>query len=253
MEREFLLKYSRHINLPQIDIEGQQQISQGNVLIIGLGGLGCAAAQYLVASGVGSVSLIDADTVDISNLHRQVLHYPEDIGKAKVQSASEKLKQQNPDVDIKTFTQYVDAGFLNKYLTTFDVVLDCSDNFETRCLSNTYCYQYKIPLVSGAAIRMEGQLITFEYNKDEPCYACLSHYFGAQNLSCVESGVLSPVVGVIGNLQAIEALLLLSKQAQKNQKTTNKYLLIYDAAICEFNKMLLKKNPECEVCQSNSN
>lgn len=251
MDRDYLLRYSRQINLPSIDIEGQEKISTSRVLIIGMGGLGCAAAQYLASSGVGTLTIVDDDKVDLSNLHRQILHCDKDIDRDKVDSASEKLKLLNPSINLHTFKQHADENLLKTQVPQHQVVLDCTDNYETRCLINRYCYQYRVPLVSGAAIRMEGQFIRFNYQDKEPCYQCMANLFGKQNLSCVEAGVLAPVVGIIGNMQALEALLLITRDEQTihhDNLSDHCSLLLYDASQCEFKKIRLNKDPACTVC-----
>ncbi len=250
MDRQQLVKYSRQINLADIDIEGQQRLLQSRVMIVGLGGLGCVAAQYLTAAGIGHLTLIDGDSVDRSNLQRQILHYEQDIGRAKVDSAKDKLTRQNSDVSISTYAHFADEIYLNKNIPRHEVILDCSDNYATRCLINKLCFKYKTPLVSGAAIRMEGQLVSFEYEPEQACYECLATLFGEQQLSCVEAGVLSPVVGVIGSLQAVECLKQLlnignrSKYEEKHQIE----LMLYDAMNNEFKTFSINKNPACKIC-----
>jgi len=240
------LRYARQINLPSMDLEGQERLLNGHVVIVGLGGLGCAAAQYLCAAGVGYLTLIDDDVVDVSNLQRQILHYPESVGIPKVASAKLRLKQQNPDIKLLAVDQKLDKSLLKALLKYHPIVLDCTDNLETRALINALCFEFKTPLVSGAAIRMEGQLMVFTYAEDEPCYHCVSRLFGEQNLSCVEAGVLSPLVGVIGNLQAIEAIKILAQIGTPMTST----LLHYDASVAEFRKIALTKHPECLVCSA---
>jgi adenylyltransferase/sulfurtransferase len=239
------LRYSRQINLSSIDIEGQEKLLQSRVLILGLGGLGCAAAQYLAAAGVGTLGLLDFDIVDCSNLQRQILHTPKDIGKAKVESAAEKLHQQNPDVEIKLHNTKADEEGLNGLILDYDLVLDCSDNLETRLLMNQICLQHKTPLVSGAAIRMEGQLMVFTYSDNEPCYGCFAALFNEPQLSCVEAGVLSPLVGVIGSLQAVEAIKII---ASAGDVMVGK-MLQYDATVGSFFNLKISKNLACEYCK----
>jgi len=238
------LRYSRQINLASIDIEGQEKLLASRVLILGLGGLGCAAAQYLAASGVGTLGLLDFDEVDVSNLQRQILHTPEDIGKAKVESAAERLLQQNPDVKLELYNTKADEILLLKLIPEYDLVLDCCDNLETRLLLNQACLNNKTPLVSGAAIRMEGQLMVFTYAEDEPCYGCVAALFNEPQLSCVEAGVLSPLVGVFGSLQAVEAIKIITSAGDVMVGK----MLQYDAATGSFLHLKVSKNIACEYC-----
>ncbi len=243
---EQAMRYARQINLPAMDLEGQERLLNAHVVIVGVGGLGCAAAQYLCAAGVGYLTLIDDDVVDVSNLQRQILHHPETVGIPKVVSAKKQLKLQNPDVKILSVDQRLDKTLLKELLKYKPLVLDCTDNLETRSLINEVCFKHKNPLVSGAAIRMEGQLMVFTYEENEPCYHCVSHLFGEQNLSCVEAGVLSPLVGVIGCLQAVEAIKLLAKMGEPMTST----LLHYDAMVGNFQKIQLQRFEQCPVCSS---
>ncbi len=231
-------------------------------MVIGLGGLGCVVARYLTAAGVGHLTLVDGDSVDLSNLQRQILHYEQDIGRSKVDSAKDKLLQQNSDVSITTFDQFADKFYLKNNIPQHQIIIDCTDNYNTRCLINKLCFEHKIPLVSGAAIRMEGQLICFNYEPGQACYECLAMLFGEQQLSCVEGGVLSPVVGVIGSLQAVECLKQLLKiessnadthsyQNNINPKQSKKHqieLMLYDAMNNEFKKFTIQKNSNCKIC-----
>ncbi len=238
------LRYNRQITLKQIDLDGQEALKQSKVLIIGLGGLGCAAAQYLAAAGVGHLTLVDDDKVELSNLQRQILHKDSRIGMWKVDSAAAELININPFIQLTTINERLANSALTQLLTTHTLVLDCSDNIETRNQINALCYQHKTPLVSGAAIRLEGQLSVFTYQKDEACYACLSHLFGEQVLSCVEAGILSPVVGIIGTMQALEAIKLITKFAPIKTNT----LTLFDASISEWRQFHLTKNPNCLIC-----
>ncbi len=223
-------------------------------MVVGLGGLGCAAAQYLAASGIGHLTLIDGDCVDLSNLQRQVLHYPEDIDKLKVESVKNKLLKQNPDIKVENRSQFADEKYLRKRIADYDVIVDCSDNYATRCLVNKYCFAYKVPLVSGAAIRMEGQLICFNYADGQPCYECMAQFFGEQHLSCVEAGILSPVVGVMGSLQAVECIKFIAgiATAEKSEKKQQTELLLYDGLKTEFKKIIIMKDPHCKICQTSA-
>ncbi len=243
------IRYSRQINLASIDIGGQEKLLDSRVLILGLGGLGCAAAQYLAAAGVGTLGLLDFDEVDISNLQRQILYTPDDIGKSKVDSAAQRLQQQNPEVILELHHTKATAKFLQSKIADYDLVLDCSDNLETRLLLNQECYKHKTPLVSGAAIRMEGQLMVFTYSENEPCYGCVAALFKEPQLSCVEAGVLSPVVGVIGTLQAVEVIKVLTGAGDL---MTGK-MLQYDASTGSFINFKIFNNKECELCRNSIN
>lgn len=238
------LRYNRQITLKQIDFDGQEALKQSKILIIGLGGLGCAAAQYLAAAGVGHLTLVDDDKVELSNLQRQILHQDSRIGMWKVESAAAQLTNINPFIQLTTISKRLNDLALAQVLIEHNLVLDCTDNIETRNQINALCYQHKIPLVSGAAIRLEGQISVFTYQKDEACYACLSHLFGEQVLSCVEAGVLSPVVGIIGTMQALEAIKIITKFAPIKTNT----LTLFDASMSHWRQFHLTKNPNCTVC-----
>lgn len=238
------LRYNRQIVLRGFDFDGQEKLKASHALVVGIGGLGCGAAQYLAAAGVGTLTLLDFDTVSLSNLQRQTLHSDTRIGMKKVDSAAIALAAINPHVVIHLVDQQLDAEELAKLVKTCDLVLDCTDNIETRNQLNQACFTEKKPLVSGAAIRMEGQISVFTYQEGEPCYRCLSRLFGDEALSCVEAGVMAPLVGTIGSLQAMEAIKLLT--AFGEVKTGR--LLMFDAMTLQFREMKLPKNPHCEVC-----
>lgn len=239
-----MLRYNRQIILRNFDFEGQEALKQSSVLVIGAGGLGCASTQYLATAGIGHMTLVDFDSVELSNLQRQVLHTDADIGKFKVDSASESLHKLNPNLTIDTFSEKLDDDALLKLIEKHQVVLDATDNKETRNQLNRLCYQTKTPLVSGAAIRMEGQLSVFTYQDNEPCYECLSTLFGENSLTCVEAGVMSPVVGIIGGMQALETIKLI---AQYGRPYLGK-LMIFDALHLSWREMKLAKNAKCKVC-----
>lgn len=239
-----MLRYNRQIILRNFDFEGQEALKQSSVLVIGAGGLGCASTQYLATAGIGHMTLVDFDSVELSNLQRQVLHTDADIGKLKVDSASESLHKLNPNLTIDTFSEKLDDDALLKLIEKHQVVLDATDNKETRNQLNRLCYQTKTPLVSGAAIRMEGQLSVFTYQDNEPCYECLSTLFGENSLTCVEAGVMSPVVGIIGGMQALETIKLI---AQYGRPYLGK-LMIFDALHLSWREMKLAKNAKCKVC-----
>lgn len=200
------LRYNRQIIMKAIDFEGQEKLKDSKMLIVGLGGLGCAASQYLAAAGVGHLTLLDFDTVSLSNLQRQVLHTDERLNMPKVESAKLALQQLNPHIHIETLNKKLEETKLAKIIPHFDVILDCTDNVEIRNQLDRCCQQAKIPLISGAAIRMEGQISVFTYEPNTPTYRHLSQLFGENTLSCVEAGVLSPIVGIVGSIQALEAI-----------------------------------------------
>ncbi|AIW16215.1 molybdopterin-synthase adenylyltransferase MoeB [Vibrio tubiashii] len=240
-----MLRYNRQIILKQFDFDGQEALKQASVLILGAGGLGCASSQYLATAGIGKLTLIDDDVVELSNLQRQVLHYDADVGTKKVLSASNSLKQLNPHLEVETIDKRLNDEALSALVANHSLVLDASDNVETRNQLNKLCYALKIPLVSGAAIRMEGQVSVFTYQEDsQPCYQCLSALFGNAALSCVEAGVMSPVVGIIGAVQAMEAIKVIANYGTPKQGK----ILMLDAMSMSWREMNLMKMPNCPVC-----
>lgn len=240
-----LLRYSRQILLPQIDIAGQQRLLDSRVLIVGLGGLGAPVALYLAAAGVGTLVLADHDQVDLTNLQRQIIHQNADIGRAKVDSAGDRLQALNPQVNIRRIQQALADTALQEAVADVDLVLDCSDNFTTRQAVNAACVSLKKPLVSGAAIRLEGQLSVFDPRQpDSPCYQCLYGNGGEEALSCSEAGVIGPLVGLVGSLQALEALKLL---AGFGEPLVGRLLLI-DALSSHFREMRIRRDPACACC-----
>ncbi|MCK5640512.1 MAG: molybdopterin-synthase adenylyltransferase MoeB [Gammaproteobacteria bacterium] len=247
MNDDQLLRYNRQMMLPQIDFEGQDILLSSRVLIIGLGGLGSPVAMYLAAAGVGTLVLADFDRVDLPNLQRQIVHKTSDVGRRKVESARDTLLAINPDVEIITIDHKMDEAELNEQLKAADVVVDASDNFPTRFALNDACVRTKVPLVSGAAIRFEGQVSVFHNERnDSPCYRCLYKDEDEETGSCSENGVLAPVVGIIGSIQATEALKVLLNLGD----TLSGRLLILDAMTMEWRSMRLRKDPECPVCSS---
>ena len=238
------MRYSRQIMLAGFDLDKQEILLNSRVLQIGVGGLGCAAAQYLVAAGVGKLTLVDDDQVELTNLQRQVLHREASVGEYKSHSAKASLQQLNSQCELVSVTERLDDQALAAAIAQHDLVLDCSDNLATREQINALCYQAGTALVSGAAIRMEGQVSCFTFKPEHACYQCLSSSFGEQNLSCMEAGVMSPVVGIIGATQALEAIKLLT---DFGQSLVNK-LLIFDATNSEWRSFHLVKNPQCKVC-----
>lgn len=247
MNDDQLLRYSRHIMLPQVDIAGQERICLGRVLVVGVGGLGSPAALYLAASGVGTLVLVDDDTVEISNLQRQIAHSEKRLGENKAESAAKAIEAINTTTKVEVFTSRLSEQALAEQIQRADVVLDCTDNFTTRKQINALCVQMQTPLVSGAAIRLEGQITVFDKrDADSPCYQCLYQLTDDENLSCSQSGVLSPLVGVVGAMQALEALKLLGKFGVPLVGR----LGLYDAVFGEWRYMKLKRDSQCEVCGS---
>lgn len=245
MNDEQLLKYSRQIMLPQVDVEGQEAILSSRVLIVGLGGLGCPVALYLAAAGVGELVLADFDEVDLSNLQRQIAHGVGDLGRLKVDSAAASIAQLNPDVVVECIADRLSDEALNEQVRKAALVLDCSDNFTTRQAVNRACVENKTPLVSGAAIRMEGQVAVFDARHEQsPCYHCLYSVDGDENLTCSENGVLAPLVGVIGSVQALEALKVLANFGRPLRGR----LLMLDAYSMDWRSLRLARDPECSVC-----
>ena len=241
-----LLRYSRHILLDDIGIEGQARICKSHVLIIGAGGLGSPAAMYLAAAGVGHITLVDHDTVDLTNLQRQIVHRSTSVGQPKVASAAQTLSDLNPTVTVTALAQRADATLLAQLLPTVDVVLDCCDNFATRQLVNAACVAYGTPLVWGAAIQFDGQISVYNPRDPlSPCYACAfppdSRFEEAR---CATMGVFAPLVGIIGSMQAAEALKLLCGVGQ----ALSGRLLMLDGRSMEWHQVRLPHNPDCQVC-----
>ncbi|MGH8551512.1 MAG: HesA/MoeB/ThiF family protein [Methylococcales bacterium] len=245
MNDEQLLRYSRQIMLPEIDIEGQQKLLNARGLIIGVGGLGSPVSMYLAAAGVGTLVLSDFDRVDLSNLQRQIIHGTFDIDKPKVESARETLEALNPTVRIELRDRQLDADELALEIGAADVVLDCSDNFATRFAVNRACVATKTPLVSGATIRFEGQISVFDLrDAANPCYNCLYPDLDDLTESCTRTGVIAPLTGIIGSIQALEAIKILSNVGEPLAGR----LLILDALNMEWNTLRLSKNPSCPTC-----
>lgn len=242
---EQLLRYSRQIMLPGIDVAGQEKILNASVLIIGLGGLGSPVAMYLASAGVGQLILVDHDEVEVSNLQRQIIHGMDSVGESKVSSAQARIQQLNPDCQVEIHASKLSEENVDQLVAQVDVIVDCSDNFTSRFLLNRASVRYQVPLVSGAAIRMEGQLSVFDPKKsDSPCYRCLYDESGSDDLSCATNGVLAPVVGIVGSIQALETLKLI---AGCGEPVVGK-LMIFDMATMDWRTMKLKKDPACPVC-----
>ncbi|MHB2249778.1 molybdopterin-synthase adenylyltransferase MoeB [Pseudomonas fitomaticsae] len=242
-----LLRYSRQILLQHIDIDGQLKLKDSRVLIVGLGGLGAPVALYLAAAGVGELHLADFDTVDLTNLQRQIIHDTDSVGMTKVDSALKRLSAINPEIKLVPHRQALDEDSLAAAVAAVELVLDCSDNFSTREAVNAACVVARKPLVSGAAIRLEGQLSVFDPRRAEsPCYHCLYGHGSEAELTCSEAGVVGPLVGLVGSLQALEALKLL---ADFGEPLVGRLLLI-DALGSRFRELRVKRDPGCSVCGS---
>jgi molybdopterin-synthase adenylyltransferase len=245
MRDDQLLRYSRQVLLPQIDVEGQQRLLGSSALIIGLGGLGSPVALYLAAAGVGRLVLADHDQVDLSNLQRQILHQSAAVGQPKVESAVERLNALNPDVELCPLQSRLNGEALRQAVESVDLVLDCTDNFSTRQAINQACFEVGRPLVSGAAIRLEGQISVFDpARQDSPCYECLYGQGDDTALSCSEAGVVGPMVGIVGALQALEALKLL---ARFGEPLVGRLLLI-DGLGTRFRELGIRRDPACPCC-----
>ena len=248
MNDQELLRYSKQVMLPQIEIEGQQKIMDSTMLIIGMGGLGSPTALYLAASGVGHIIIADFDQVELSNLQRQIIHGTSDIGDDKVNSAKAKMLEINPNIKVTIANEIVHTDNLSSLIKDVDVVLDGTDNFESRFEINKACVDYKKPLVSAAVIRFEGQVSVFKgYEKDQPCYQCLYTEEGDDNESCVQSGVLAPVVGLIGTIQALQAIKVILSLGDELCGT----LLLVDGLDLSFRKVKIGKDLKCPICNSN--
>ncbi|MFG0865543.1 molybdopterin-synthase adenylyltransferase MoeB [Pseudomonas sp. FYR_7] len=240
-----LLRYSRQVLLSQIDVDGQLRLKHSKALIVGLGGLGSPVALYLAAAGVGELHLADFDTVDLTNLQRQVIHDSTSVGMSKVDSALQRLQAINPEIDLVAHRQALDEDSLAAAVAAVDLVLDCSDNFGTREAVNAACVAAAKPLVSGAAIRLEGQLSVFDPRRDySPCYHCLYGHGSEAELTCSEAGVIGPLVGLVGSLQALEAMKLL---AGFGEALVGRLLLI-DALGTRIRELRVKRDPGCAVC-----
>ena len=245
MDDSLLLRYSRHIMLSEIDISGQEEINSAHVAIIGLGGLGCPVALYLAASGVGQLTLVDDDIVELSNLQRQIAHTEGSIGIPKVVAAGRAIERLNSHTEVSTVHIRGDTIEFQKLLQDVDVVVDATDNFSTRFAINEVSRKLNLPLVSGAAIRMEGQVLVLDPNVPEsPCYRCLYPDAPTAEQNCAENGVLAPLVGVIGSLQALETLKVICDLSQDSVGWVH-YL---DAKRMDWRKLRLNRNPVCPEC-----
>lgn len=244
MNDEQLLRYSRQIMLPDVDIEGQEKLLAANVLVIGLGGLGSPVAMYLAAAGVGQMTLVDFDVVDLSNLQRQIVHSTHRVGQNKAFSAAQTLRELNPDVRITCVEKMLDVELLPELVKSHTLVMDCTDNFTTRFAINAACVQARVPLVSGAAIRLEGQVAVFDARDlASPCYRCL-YQEGEDDLTCAANGVLSPLVGVIGSLQALEAVKIIVGFGQPLAGR----VLLFDGRYSQWREIKLPRDTGCPIC-----
>ena len=245
MNDQDLLRYSRQIMLPQIGSEGQESLLNSTMLLIGMGGLGSPSAMYLAASGVGHLIIADFDQVELSNLQRQIVHHTDDIGKDKVDSAKAKMVAINPNIKVTTIKD-LNENNLNSWISEVDVVLDGTDNFDTRFKVNKACVEAKKPLVSAAVIRFEGQLSVFKgYEKHQPCYQCLYSVEGNSDENCVENGILAPVAGVMGSLQALQAIKVV---LNLGEQLVGKLMMI-DALDLTFRSVKINKDSDCKICQ----
>ncbi len=247
MDDDQLLRYSRHVLLDQIGVEGQRRVRAAHALVVGAGGLGSPAALFLASAGIGKLTLCDADTVDLTNLQRQLLHDTGSVGQPKVDSARARLQRVNPDVQVVALNRRVDEPDLDRLAEAADIVLDCSDNFATRHAVNRACFRRGKPLVSGAAIRFDGQISVFDpRDPTSPCYHCL---FGEgedlEETRCALMGVFAPLVGVVGSLQAAEALKILIGTG----RSLAGRLLIFDALAAEWRTVGVPRDPTCPVCR----
>jgi molybdopterin/thiamine biosynthesis adenylyltransferase len=248
MNDEQLLRYSRHLLLDEIDVAGQETLLGSHVLIIGAGGLGSAAAPYLAAAGVGKITLVDHDQVELTNLQRQIMHTQNSIGKKKVESGKQFLQNLNPALTINAIAEKATEDLLKELLPTAHLVLDCTDNFSTRQLINAACLNQKVPLVSGSALKFDGQLSVFDFRSaTSPCYACLfSPDEQFEEVSCASMGIFSPLVGIIGAMQAAQALQVLIGFG----KPLVGRMLLWNALNTQIDEIRISRNPECQVCSS---
>jgi molybdopterin/thiamine biosynthesis adenylyltransferase len=248
MRDDQLLRYSRHILLDEWGVEGQERVSQSHALIVGAGGLGSPAALYLASAGVGHMTLIDHDVVDVTNLQRQIAHTQDRVGQLKVESLKKAIEQINPEVQVQCIAQRADSVLLNHHVALADVVLDCTDNFETRHAINLACVQHNKPLVSGSALRMDGQVAVYDIRQSQaPCYACVfppTQQF--EETRCATMGVLAPLVGIIGSLQATEALKILSGMGA----SLTGQLILFNAQFMEWQTLQTHRHVQCPVCSA---
>jgi molybdopterin-synthase adenylyltransferase len=246
MNDEQLLRYSRHLLLEEIDVVGQEKLLHSHVLVIGAGGLGSAAAPYLAAAGVGHITLVDHDQVDITNLQRQIMHAEARVSQSKVASGKQFLQDLNSGIQIETIEAKASLSLLDELLPSVEIVLDCTDNFATRHLINASCMKHQIPLVSGSALRFDGQVTVFNpRNMISPCYACIfspdEHF---EEVSCSSMGIYSPLVGIIGAIQAAQAIQVLVGFGEALVGR----MLLWNARTTQIDEFKISRNPECPVC-----
>lgn len=245
MNDEQLLQYSRHLLLPEIDAAGQEAWLSARVLIVGLGGLGSPVALYLASAGVGTLVLVDDDQVELSNLQRQIIHTTEQVGQSKAQSAAAQIARINPHTHLEVLVERLAGEALQQQVANVDLVVDCTDNLSTRHALNRACYQADVPLVSGAAIRFEGQISVYHPRQTGgPCYRCLYPEGNELELNCSTSGVFAPLVGIVGSIQAAEALKVL---AGIGDPLVGRLLMV-DALRMDWRTLKLKADPKCIVC-----
>ena len=248
MNDEQLLRYSRHLLLEDIDVEGQERLLQAHAVIVGAGGLGSAAAPYLAAAGVGKITLVDHDVVELTNLQRQIMHCESMVGKSKVHSGKQFLGQLNSSIQVDVVQEKVTNDLLAKLLPTVNVVLDCTDNFKTRQLINAACVHHQTPLVSGSALRFDGQVAVFDPRvPSSPCYACIfSPEEEFEEVSCSSMGIFSPLVGIIGAIQAAQALQVMIGFGESLLGR----MLLWNARTTQIDQIKIARNPDCPVCAS---
>jgi len=247
MDDARLLRYSRQILLPEIDVAGQQKLLDASVAVFGLGGLGSPVALYLAAAGVGRLVLVDFDVVELSNLQRQIIHLTRDLGRRKVESAREKLRDLNPETVVELETRVLEGSALEALVADVDLVVDGTDNFPTRFGLNVACLRQRKPLVSGAAIRFEGQIsVYFPGQGDSPCYRCLYDDGAGADETCAQTGVVAPLLGIVGSLQALEAMKVLMGIGTPLKGR----LLVFDGLQLEWRTLRFKRDPQCPVCSS---
>jgi molybdopterin/thiamine biosynthesis adenylyltransferase len=246
MNDEQLLRYSRHLLLTEFGVEAQEKLLRSRALVVGAGGLGSPAAMYLAASGVGTIALADGDAVDLTNLQRQILHFTASVGRPKADSGRETLARLNPDIRVESIPSRLEGDALDRQVELADVVLDCSDNFATRHAINRACAKHARPLVSGAGVRFDGQITVFDLRLAESaCYECLfPEDAELEETRCAVMGVFAPLTGIIGTLQAAEALKLLTETGE----TLAGRLVIFDALKAEWRAIRLRRDPQCKVC-----
>lgn len=248
MNDEQLLRYSRHLLLEDIDVEGQEKLLRAHAVIVGAGGLGSTAAPYLAAAGVGKITLVDHDVVELTNLQRQIMHCESMVGKSKVHSGKQFLGQLNSSIQVDIVQEKITNDLLAKLLPTVNVVLDCTDNFKTRQLINAACVHHQTPLVSGSALRFDGQVAVFDPRiPSSPCYACIfSPEEEFEEVSCSSMGIFSPLVGIIGAIQAAQALQVMIGFGESLLGR----MLLWNARTTQIDQIKIARNPDCPVCAS---